>query len=349
MPSARPLAFAPVAASGRPRPFAQPSAPSSTSPSASPSASPADADRAALLSGLCAPVASIAPKFFYDTLGSALFDAITELDEYYPTRTERAIFSAHDAEIAAAFGRTNCTMVDLGAGNGEKAARLFPVLRPREYVAIDISVEYLQRSLEALQRRFPHIAMTGVGADLGRPLELPARLPREGRLFFYPGSSIGNLVPDEALRFLQGLRAHLDDTGALLVGIDLAKDVATLEAAYDDPLGVTAAFNLNVLRHANRIAGTDFVLADWRHVAFFDATHARIEMHLEARRAVRVSWPGGERRFAAGERIHTEHSHKYRIDEFAALLARAGFAVQRRWTDEREWFAVMLARPESGS
>ncbi len=305
------------------------------------------AERDALLAGLCAPQARIAPKYLYDSLGSALFDAITELDEYYPTRTERAILRTHEREIAAAFGRAGCTLIDLGAGNGEKAASLFPVLRPREYVALDISVDYLQRSLEALQRRFPQIVMTAIGADLARPLVLPARLAREGRLFFYPGSSIGNLTPDEARRFLAGLCAALDETGGLLIGIDLLKDPATLQAAYDDPLGVTAAFNLNVLRRANRIAGTDFAPADWRHVAYFEPAHGRIEMHLEACRALRVSWPGGERRFAAGERIHTENSYKYRLGEFAALLADAGFALQAHWSDEREWFAVLLARPQS--
>ncbi|MCZ7562087.1 MAG: L-histidine N(alpha)-methyltransferase [Burkholderiaceae bacterium] len=306
---------------------------------------PSDPERDALLAGLRAPRAWIAPKFFYDSLGSTLFDAITELDEYYPTRTERAILRAREREIAAAFGCEGCTLIDLGAGNGEKAAGLFGALRPRQYVAVDISVDYLRQSLEALQRRFPNVVMTGVGADLTRPLELPARIARERRLYFYPGSSIGNFTPDEAQRFLTGLRAQLDDTGALLIGIDLVKDAATLQAAYDDPLGVTAAFNLNVLRRANRIAGTDFVLADWRHVAFFDATHSRIEMHLEARRALRVSWPGGERRFAAGERIHTENSYKYRLDEFAALLGRAGLGLQASWTDERDWFAVLMARP----
>lgn len=306
---------------------------------------PSDPERDALLAGLRAPRAWIAPKFFYDSLGSRLFDAITELDEYYPTRTERAILRAREHEIAAALGCEGCTLIDLGAGNGEKAAGLFAALRPRQYVAVDISVDYLRQSIEALQRRFPNVVMTGVGADLTQPLELPARIGRERRLFFYPGSSIGNFTPGEAQRFLAGLRAQLDDTGALLIGIDLVKDAATLQAAYDDPLGVTAAFNLNVLRRANRIAGTDFALADWRHVAFFDATHSRIEMHLEARRAVCVSWPGGERRFAAGERIHTENSYKYRLDDFAGLLGRAGFELQASWTDEREWFAVSMARP----
>lgn len=306
---------------------------------------PSDPERDALLAGLRAPRAWIAPKFFYDSLGSTLFDAITELDEYYPTRTERAILRAREREIAAAFGCEGCTLIDLGAGNGEKAAGLFGALRPRQYVAVDISVDYLRQSLEALQRRFPNVVMTGVGADLTRPLELPARIARERRLYFYPGSSIGNFTPDEAQRFLTGLRAQLDDTGALLIGIDLVKDAATLQAAYDDPLGVTAAFNLNVLRHANRIAGTDFVLADWRHVAFFDATHGRIEMHLEARRVVDVRLGEQSRRFVAGERIHTEYSYKWTAAGFAALLNEAGFSSLKQWQDAGGGFAIFLAEP----
>ncbi len=306
--------------------------------------SPADADRDALLAGLRAPRAWIAPKFFYDALGSTLFDAITELAEYYLTRTERAILRAREREIAAASGCDGGTLIDLGAGNGEKAASLFAALRPREYVAVDISVDYMHHSLEVLQRRFPGIVMTDIGADIARPLVLPAHIGRTRRLFFYPGSSIGNFVPDQAQRFLAGLGAHVDDTGALLIGVDLVKDAATLQAAYDDPLGVTAAFNLNVLRRVNRIIGSDFVLADWRHVAFFDAAHSRIEMHLEARRAVCVRWASGERRFAAGERIHTENSYKYPLEAFAALLGRAGLEQHACWTDERQWFAVVLAR-----
>ncbi len=187
--------------------------------------------------------------------------------------------------------------------------------------------------------------MVGVGLDFSARLELPAGLLDGPALLFYPGSSIGNFTPAEALRLLREARAA-SRGGALLIGVDLVKDLGVLEAAYDDALGVTAAFNLNLLRHLNRLLGADFALSDWRHRAFFDATASRIEMHLEARRALSVRWAqagGGQRRFEAGERIHTENSYKWRADDFAALLRDAGFARVQRWTDAREWFAVMLA------
>lgn len=304
------------------------------------------AHRQEILTGLDAPCATISPKFLYDALGSRLFTAITELDEYYPTRTEATIMAARVDEIAAAFGRTGCTLIDLGAGDCEKASRLFEALRPRQYVAVDISEQFLQRSLEYMRWRFPDMAMLGVSADFSRSLVLPPEVGSDTRLFFYPGSSIGNFSLTEAHDFLADLREQLDEAGGLLVGVDLVKDVATLEAAYDDALGVTAAFNLNVLRHANRIAGTDFVIADWRHVALFDADRGCMEMHLEARRPALVRWPDGEREFAAGERIHTESSYKYRLEDFTALLGGAGFSLQASWSDAREWFAVVLARPD---
>ena len=309
----------------------------------------ADADtREEILRGLQAPAASIAPKFFYDALGSHLFAAITELEEYYPTRTEAAIMNAALPEIARALGAAPASLVDLGAGNCRKAARMFPVLAPARYVALDISVEFLRESLAALQREFPAIDMLGVGVDFTRRLALPDDVPRAGRLLFYPGSSIGNFAPQDAVRLLAQMRAALDATGALLIGADLVKDAATLEAAYDDALGVTAAFNRNVLRHIGRLAGTDFALAEWRHVARFDRDESRIEMHLEARRALTVHWTGGARRFTAGERIHTENSYKYTPESFERLLARAGLRLDRAWYDARQWFGVFLARPASG-
>jgi dimethylhistidine N-methyltransferase len=295
--------------------------------------------------GLLARPAHLSPKFFYDPLGSRLFDAITELPEYYPTRTEAAILHAYGREIvAAALEATGPArvLVDLGAGNGRKAAALFPALRPRHYVAIDISVEYLRGALESLQREHRGIAMTGVGLDFSAGLRLPAGMVDGPALAFYPGSSIGNFGPEEALRLLCELRA-VSAGGALLIGADLVKPVEVLEAAYDDALGVTAAFNLNLLRRMNALLGADFRVQDWRHVALFDAAASRIEMHLEARSALRVRWRGGERTFAAGERIHTENSWKWSQEDFAALLEAAGFARVRRWTDPRQWFGVFLA------
>lgn len=297
------------------------------------------------LAGLQRPAARVSPKFFYDALGSRLFDAITELDEYYLTRAEAQIFASHGAAIAAA-ARAACgggtTLIDLGAGNCAKAARLFDALQPRRYLALDISVDYLGEALAPLQQRHPALEMAGLGLDFSARLALPAGWEDPHALVFYPGSSIGNFTPDEALRLLREARA-LAPAGALLIGVDLVKDKSRLEEAYDDPLGVTAAFDLNLLRHLNRLAGTDFDLRDWRHVAFFDATHSRIEMHLEARRDLTVRWPGGARDFAAGERIHTENSCKWTPEGFAALLRDAGWGRLQHWCDAAGDFAVFLA------
>jgi len=297
--------------------------------------------RGEIASGLLAAAAHVAPKYFYDRLGSALFTAITALDEYYPTRTEAQILAGQAHAIARALGCRR-TLVDLGAGDCQKAGRLFAALQPRRYVAVDISADYLRDALDALQRAHPAVEMHGVGVDFTQALALPAPLVDGPVTLFYPGSSIGNFTPDEALAYLR--RARAIGAGAnLLIGVDLVKDPAVLDAAYDDALGVTAAFNLNLLRHLNRLLGADFDVRDWRHVGYFDPAAARIEMHLQARRALAVRWPGGERRFAAGERIHTENSYKYRRHEFDALLHDAGFTGTQCWTDEREWFAVFAA------
>jgi dimethylhistidine N-methyltransferase len=293
--------------------------------------------------GLSRPHASVSPKFLYDALGSRLFEAICELPEYYPTRTEAAIFAAHGHDMARAIGH-DTTLIDLGAGNCAKAARLFPLLHPAQYVAIDISADFLRESLSRLQQRFPRIEMTALGLDFSSSLELPASVRAEKRLFFYPGSSIGNFTPDEATAFLRRARAQCDLDGAVLIGIDLVKDRAVLDAAYDDAIGVTAAFNLNLLRHLNHLAGADFDVRQWRHHGRFNAAESRIEMHLEARHALTVRWQGGQRDFDAGERIHTENSYKYRQSAAVGLLEQAGFQAVKVWLDPQSWFAVIYAR-----
>jgi dimethylhistidine N-methyltransferase len=300
-----------------------------------------EALRAELGAGLLAKVAQTSPKFLYDALGSRLFEAITELPEYYPTRTEAQIFERHGAEMAQAVG-TGATLIDLGAGNCEKAARLFGALRPARYVAVDISVEFLRHALACLQRQFPAMDMLGIGLDFSQSLALPREALGERPVFFYPGSSIGNFTPDEALGFLRRVRERASG-GGLLIGVDLVKPHDVLQRAYDDALGVTAAFNLNLLRQLNRLIGSDFDPRQWRHVGLYNAAESRIEMHLEAREALTVRWNGSERRFAAGERIHTENSYKYTVERFAALLEAAGFGATRNWTDERGWFAVFWA------
>jgi dimethylhistidine N-methyltransferase len=295
--------------------------------------------------GLLRPQAAVPPKFFYDAQGSRLFDAITELAEYYPTRTEAAIFAAHGPAIAEAvrdLTGPEPVIVDLGAGSCAKGAALFPLLAPRRYVAVDISADYLAGALGQLQREHPALELVGLGLDFSSRLELPAEVTGPRALVFYPGSSIGNFDPPGALALLRQARA-VAGRGALLIGVDLVKPVAVLEAAYDDALGVTAAFNLNLLRHLNRLLGADFDVRQWRHVARFDREASRIEMHLEARQPLVVRWPGAARAFAAGARIHTENSYKWTVEGFAALLREAGFAAPRHWSDERGWFALFVA------
>lgn len=300
-----------------------------------------------LLAGLMQPVASISPKYFYDVLGSRLFDAITALDEYYPTRTEATIFGSHAPDMARRFrahAGSGFDLIDLGAGNCAKAAALFEAFGPRRYIAVDISADFLRQSIDCLQRAHPAMDMLGIGCDFSARLELPHTLYDGPALVFYPGSSIGNFAPPDACRLLAEARAAARG-GGVLIGVDLVKDTAVLEAAYDDALGVTAAFNLNVLRHLNRVAGTDFDVSDWRHVAHFDGASSRIEMHLEARRRVTVRWSGGERRFSEGERIHTENSYKWTPTAFEALLREAGFGEVSCWMDAQGWFGVFLALP----
>ncbi|MEZ5645511.1 MAG: L-histidine N(alpha)-methyltransferase [Burkholderiaceae bacterium] len=310
--------------------------------------------RRELSAGLLADRAHLAPKYFYDALGSRLFDAITELDEYYPTRTEAAIFGEQAVDMARHVP-PGAVWFDLGAGSCAKAASLFAVMRPGAYVPVDISVDYLREALAALQQRHPQLPMLGLGMDFSSSLDLPAkahdwlRVKVPGstpRCVFYPGSSIGNFAPDDALHLLRQVHALCAGGGAgsgLLIGVDLHKDRSIVEPAYDDALGVTAAFNRNLLLHVNRLLGSNFAPACWRHVAYLDEARSRIEMHLEAIGRQHVVWPDGERHFADGERMHTENSYKWRPAAFAQLLGDAGFRQITRWTDRQGWFGVFWA------
>ena len=315
----------------------------------------AAAIRQSLITGLQAAPPRVDPKFFYDRLGSCLFEAITELDEYYPTRTEAGIVETHAAQMARTIP-PDAVLIDLGAGNCAKAARLFPDLSPAAYIAVDISVDFLRDALGTLRRQYPALPLLGLGLDFADNLVLPpevlAWLDAQGlagapRCVLYPGSSIGNFLPAAAQRLLaqvQAVCAGGGPGGGLLIGVDRVKAPAVLEAAYDDALGVTAAFNRNLLRHVNRWLGSDFAPARWRHVAFYNTAQERIEMHLEAIDAQTVRWPGGERHFSAGERLHTENSCKWTADRFAALLRAAGFDPAAPWSDARDWFSVFWAR-----
>ena len=300
----------------------------------------AAAERHALVAGLLATPASIAPKYFYDARGCALFARICERPEYYPTRTEAAIFERYRDEIAGAIG-SGGEWVDLGAGDCAKAAQWLPFVAPSRYVAVDIAPDALVPALERLAAAHPTIEMHGVLTDFAHGLDLSRDLSGGPVTFFYPGSSIGNFTPLEAARLLQAIRRHCRDDGSgILIGVDTKKDPARLVAAYDDAAGVTAAFNRNILCHVNRLLGTRFDPAAFDHVALYNARDGRIEMHVEARAAQSVVVDGVARTFGAGERIHTENSYKYAPAEFAAMLERAGFAQIRCWQDDAGDFAV---------
>ena len=294
-----------------------------------------------IVDGLQANPASISPKYFYDELGSSLFQAITHLEEYYPTRVERGIMQSKLAEITEAIAAVD-VIVELGAGNCEKVRPLLDSIVPKQYRALDISVDFLEAALADLHQDYPAIDMQAIAADITEEL-LFTDLQDQKILFFYPGSSIGNFDPPEASRLFSNLARECHGSGGLLIGVDLIKDIHVLERAYNDSLGVTAAFNLNVLRHLNHVIGSNFSIPDWEHYAFFNQTLDRIEMHLRAKSDQLVSWPGGHRQFYAGEMIHTENSYKYPNATFLKMLQEAGFTEVTAWTDPESNFLVCFA------
>jgi dimethylhistidine N-methyltransferase len=283
---------------------------------------------------------SISPKWFYDEQGSRLFDAICELPEYYPTRTELAILSQNAGEIASHMG-SRAEIVEFGAGSLRKVRLLLDAMQaPARYLPIDISGEHLARCAAELQRDYAGLDVQPVVADYTQRLLLPAPPPHAGlRVGFFPGSTIGNFTPEEALHFLvvsgQVLRG-----GALLLGADLVKDPGVLHAAYNDAQGVTAAFNLNLLARANRELGTDFAIDKFWHGAFYNAPRSRIEMHLVSRERQRVRWGAEHFDFEEGEAIHTENSYKFTVEGLHALAVRAGFRPGPVWTDTDRMFSV---------
>lgn len=279
----------------------------------------------------------IAPKYFYDAEGSRLFDRICELPEYYPTRTERGILQRHGAEIAQQIG-PGAEIVEYGAGSCEKVRLLLEVLeRPRGYLPIDISGEHLAQAAQALRQEYPALEVLPVVGDYTRLPALPAASGR--RVGFFPGSTLGNFTPAEALAFLTGA-ARMLRGGGLLLGADLIKDPAVLHAAYNDAQGVTAAFNLNLLARANRELGTRFVLEQFAHSAFYNAGLQRIEMHLVSRRRQKVEVGGECYELDEGESLHTENSYKFTTASLRALAMRAGFKPGPVWTDPGKLFSV---------
>lgn len=301
-------------------------------------------ERAEVVAALMASPASIAPKYFYDELGCALYGAICQLPEYYPTRTEAALFASRRDEITAAIGKGR-QFVDLGAGDSRKAQEWLPYIDAARYIAVDIATAEMERSLARLSEEVPGVEMLGVATDFTRGLPLADVLDARPATFFYPGSSIGNFTPDEAVAFLARVREHCASRpgSGLLIGVDGKKEKRRLDLAYDDPLGVTAAFNRNVLRHLDRRFGFDFRVEAFEHRGFYAESHGRIEMHLQALRDHTVNLGIAQRAFKAGERIHTENSYKYHAAEFEALLARAGFGDVRCWSSASEAYYVFYA------
>lgn len=303
-----------------------------------------DAGSAAFAHELAAALASrprrISPKWFYDARGSQLFDRICELPEYYPTRAELCILRAHAGDIATLAG-PRAEIVEFGAGSLRKVRLLLDALDgPARYLPIDISGEHLAHAAAALQRDYVGLEVRPVVADYTQRLLLPAALPQAGRrIGFFPGSTIGNFTPTEALQFLAVARQVLRG-GALLLGADLVKEPAVLHAAYNDAQGVTAEFNLNLLARANRELGTAFALEQFAHSAFYNAPHQRIEMHLVSRCRQQVALAGHIYEIGEGETLHTEYSHKFTIDGLRELARRAGFRPGPVWTDEQRLFSV---------
>lgn len=280
-------------------------------------------------------------KYFYDQLGSQLFEQICEVEEYYPTRTEISIMRSKAADMAREIG-VGAMLIELGSGSSTKTGWLLKELsRPLVYVPIDISREHLFQSAERIASEFRDIEVRPLHADFGSTLQLPEHeTVVKKRVAYFPGSTIGNFRPADALALLRRVARMVGPGGGLLIGFDLVKSPAVLEQAYNDSAGVTAAFNLNLLTRLNRELGGDFALSQFEHQAVYNDALERVEMHLVSQSDQFVCLGGESISFAAGETIRTELSHKYRVDSFRELANKAGFELEQFWTDEQELFAV---------
>lgn len=298
--------------------------------------------RADVLAGLSAHPRAIPARWFYNLEGSRLFERITELPEYYPTRIETALLKAHGGEIGRLVGPGRA-VVEFGSGSSIKTPHLLAAIEPSAYVPIDISGDFLRQSAAALGARFPDLSILPVEADFTAPIAPPPAIAGLPRLGFFPGSTIGNLVPRTAVDLLRAMVATLGVGSMLLIGMDRIKSTDVLVPAYDDAEGVTAAFNLNLLHRINRELNGDIPVDAFRHVARWNDDEARIEMHLEATRDVTFGVEGLRFAMQAGETIHTENSHKYGRRDARILLRAGGWTAIREWTDAADNFALILA------
>jgi dimethylhistidine N-methyltransferase len=299
-----------------------------------------------VFAGLAAPIPAIPARWLYDRRGSELFEAITELPEYYPTRVERGLLERYSGEVAGIAG-TGDAVVEFGSGSSAKTPILLRAVAPAAYVPIDISGEFLRDSAGALQAEFPALPIHPVEADFMRPIELPAAVRHLAKLGFFPGSTIGNMVARTAVDLLRAMKETLGESAWLLIGMDRIKDVDTLIRAYDDSAGVTAEFNLNLLHRINAELGGTIPVEAFRHRAIWNDRMSRIEMHLEAVRDVKFTVEDQPFAFKTGETIHTENSHKYGLRDARLLLRAAGWGVVKEWTDEQDQFALILAEAEA--
>jgi dimethylhistidine N-methyltransferase len=296
-----------------------------------------------ILVGLSGENKSINPKFFYDEYGSQLFEQITQLPEYYPTRTEMQLLGDHRLEIAAALGQGQ-VLIEPGAGNCSKVRLLLPALGLACYVPIDISRDFLFAAAKQLQHEFPAVPVYPIVDDMRAKITLPPELGDLPRTVFYPGSTIGNYEPADALRFLHHVREMIGSKGGLLIGVDLQKSSDILHRAYNDTQGVTALFNLNILNHVNRVIGSNFEVSRFEHVAFYNVEAGRIEIYLESEAAQTVTAGAEVFHFERGERIHTEYSYKYSQSSFAELAGRAGLVPVKNWIDKDGLFSLQYYR-----
>jgi L-histidine Nalpha-methyltransferase len=294
-----------------------------------------------VLAGLCQPQKVIPAKHLYDEYGSQLFDQITELDEYYPSRTETAIMREHGAEMARQIG-PGCLLIEYGSGNSAKTRVLLDHLsEPAGYVPIDISEEHLHASAEVLSLDYPDLRIFPIAADFTSDVEVPEiDVPVRRNVVYFPGSTIGNFKPDTAKKLLVSIAELAGRDGALFLGVDLQKSIEVLEAAYNDAAGVTAAFNLNMLTRINRELDANFDLSSFEHRARYNHERHCIEMLIVSRRDQAVQVGAHQFHFAAGERILTERSHKYSLAGFEELARSAGFEVEGVWMDENQLFSV---------
>jgi len=299
-----------------------------------------------VIEGLSAPIRAIPARWFYDRRGSELFEEITRLPEYYLTRTETALLEAHCPEVARIAG-TGAAIVEFGSGASVKTRILLRSADPSAYVPIDISGDFLRDAAAEIAAEFPRVAVYPVEGDFMRAIALPAAVAGVPKLGFFPGSTIGNMVAGTSVDLLRAMKATLGVGAWLLIGMDRVKDPAELLRAYDDPGGVTAAFNMNLIERINRELGGDVPLDAFRHKVVWNDERSRIEMHLEAVRDVRFGVDGLRFAMKAGETIHTENSHKYGARDARFMLHAGGWAIEREWSDAEARFSIFLARAEA--